>query len=111
MSGSCGFKVAASLSKSPPYSTKFGADRHCVSGDKMGFVCHVIPRDQVIKGSCEFMADFMGGRYSWNVTSMPSLVATWALWYGSGDKMVLVCHLILLYHVRKGSCNFMGRSP
>ena len=30
---------------------------------------------------------------------------------GSGDTMVLVCHVILQDHVTKGSNNYMGRSP
>ena len=30
---------------------------------------------------------------------------------GSGDMMVLVCHVILQDHVVKGYCDFMARSP
>ena len=32
------------------HHTKFGIDRHCISGDIIGLVCHVISEDHVIKG-------------------------------------------------------------
>ena len=48
--------MGASHSKLP-YPTKFGADRHCVSGDIMGLVCHVISQDYVMKGLDEFMGE------------------------------------------------------
>ena len=30
---------------------------------------------------------------------------------GSGDRLVLVCHVISENHVIKGSCDFKSRSP
>ena len=36
---------------------------------------------------------------------------TYHRYCGSGDIMVLVCHMILQDHVIKGSRHFMGRSP
>ena len=51
----------------------------------MIFVCHVISKHHVIKGTC----DFMGGSQSWKVTTLPSLLAR-GMYYGSGNMMLLV---------------------
>ena len=42
----------------------FGGHRHSDSRDIMVLVCHVISKDQVIKGSY----DFMSGNHSWYFT-------------------------------------------
>ena len=39
------------------YPAKFGVVSHCVSGYIMSLVCHVIPNDNVIKSSCDFMSE------------------------------------------------------
>ena len=49
----------------------FRCHRHCGSGDIMILLCHLISRDNVIKGSCEFI----GRSSSRKVTFLPSLVA------------------------------------
>ena len=49
---------------------KRGGHRHCASGNMFLF-CHMILQDHLIKGSC----DFMIGSLSWQVTTLPSLVA------------------------------------
>ena len=35
-------RVGTSDNKSSPYPTKFGVDTHCVTGDIIGLICHVI---------------------------------------------------------------------
>ena len=39
------------------YLSKYGVDRHCVSGDVMGLVSHVISYEHMIKGSCDLMCE------------------------------------------------------
>ena len=53
------------------HPAKFGGHSHSGSGVIMNLVCHLILQDNMIKGAC----DCMGGRFSWYVTTLPSLVA------------------------------------
>ena len=40
--GHMALRVGTSDNKSSPYPTKFGVDTHCVTGDIIGLICHVI---------------------------------------------------------------------
>ena len=53
------------------HPTKFNGQRHCSSGDKMVFVCHVTLQDHVIKA----LSNFMVKSPTKYVTILPSLVA------------------------------------
>ena len=50
--------------------SKFGGPRPYGSGDITVLVCHMISKDHMIQGSC----DFIGGIPSWNVTILLCLV-------------------------------------
>ena len=43
------------------------------------------------------------------------MVLAWGQWQwrcsGSGDVMVLACHVMLQDHLIRGSCDFMGSNP
>ena len=52
------------------HPAKFGGRSHSGSGVIRKLVCHMILKDHVVKGSC----DFMGGNHSWSVTTLQSLV-------------------------------------
>ena len=59
----------------------------------------------MIKGSCDFM-----GMYPMKA-SYHSAKFGGHQHCGSGDIVVLVCHVILQDHMINGSCDFMSRSP
>ena len=50
---------------------KFGSQRHCVSGDVIFLIYHIILQDHLIKGSSDFMARSLLKK----VITMPSLEA------------------------------------
>ena len=50
---------------------KFGSQRHCVSGDVIFLIYHIVLQDHLIKGSSDFMARSLLKE----VITMPSLVA------------------------------------
>ena len=71
-----------------------------IEGSNMFLVCHVISQDHVMEESFVY------------IIRSPSIKSTMYGGHrhcGSGDLMVLVCHVIL--QRVKGSCDFMGRSP
>ena len=106
----------------------FGVHRSSASGDITFLLYSITSQEHVIEGWC----DFMDWSYLLYVTTLQSLLAIGS--YGSGnvislifhichqtprlknhvrcgDIMVLVCHVILQYHLTKWSFDFMGRSP
>ena len=59
--GPYGYYKREPLTISSVFQVKFGVNRHCVSGDLIGLVCHLISQGNVIKVLC----DFMGGSSLW----------------------------------------------
>ena len=51
---------------------EFGDYRFCCSRDITGLIFHLILREHVIKGLCEFME----GSFTLSITTLPSLMAT-----------------------------------
>ena len=61
------YALQHSLFKVSHFPARFGGHTHCGSEDIMVLVCHVILKENVLKGSCDFMGvscDFMGRRPS-----------------------------------------------
>ena len=67
--GSCAYNGESFSQLHHP--TKFGVDKHFVSGDIMVLVCQVISQYHVITRS----SVFIGENPSWKVTILPNLVA------------------------------------
>ena len=69
----------------------------------MLLVCHVISQDHMTEG----WSNIMGGSPSWQVTSLPNLVAIGT----AVVEMTLICHVILENHALEGWSDFIGWSP
>ena len=72
--------------------SKFTGHRPCGSSAAAAKIVYVTLQDHLIKVSVIFME----GNSSFYIPCQ--------------DRMILVCHVILQYHVTKESCDFMGRS-
>ena len=72
-----------------------GDHRYCGRGGIIILVCHVISQDHVTKGWSN-----MGGKPSWQVTSLLSMVLIDTVIV---ETMILVCHVISQDHVIEGS--------
>ena len=76
---------------------RFGSHNHSGSRDAMDFPHDLArPRDQSV---------------IWLYGFEPLKLRPRHRHCGSGDMMVLVCHVILQVHVMKRSCDFIGRRP
>ena len=87
------------LLKVSPQPVTFGDHRHCVSGEIVVLVWHVISQDNVIKRSNDFMG-ISPSRFSYHSAK-----------FGGHKRSSSVGITVLVCHVIKGSSDFIGRSP
>ena len=74
------------------YTATFSDFMHCGSRDKTFLICHVISKDHVLRGLCDFMCDFKFSDHK------PC---------GSRAITYLICHMSLQDHLIKGSKDIM----
>ena len=119
------------------HPTKFGGHRHFGNGDIKGFFCHVMLQDRVIKGLHDLMGKntskywsyaLWNWRYDYLSLSRDLSKCHVTLWVGvlhgkspyctvcghrhcgSGDIMILICHVISQDYLTQKLCDFLARS-